>query len=240
MGGTIRRACVVAVAVLAACEGDPPEPTWSVTDSLGIRIIASEPTGIALTVSPDPRLSLGTMDGDGPTQFFRVQDIELLPDSAIAVADQGSEEVRIFEADGTHRSTFGGEGYGPQEFRRLDMIEEGLDSLFVYDGGNDRVQVRTLAGEFGRTFRLEWFYSSLSPVHVAPDASILAITGRYMTELNGTGRVVDTALVSIYQPDGLLVDSLLRVPHNTRFVKQVGDYRTTIPAPFSTSAFSFL
>lgn len=227
---------MAAVWVASACDGSTAAPGWSARDSSGVQIVTSEPATATWALAPEPRLTLGSIDEGGAAQFFRIQDIELLPDSSIAVANRGSEEIRIFDASGRHMRSFGGSGRGPEEFVRLEMVEEGRDSLFTYDNGNDRLQVRDLSGGFGRTFRLEWFYGALFPVHVAPDGAVLAVTGRYMTELSGTGRVVDTALVSLYDPTGALVDSFVRLPHNERFVKQVGDMRTTIGAPFSASA----
>jgi hypothetical protein len=53
-----------------------------------------------------------------------------------------------------------------------------------------------------------------------------------MVQLPGTGIVVDTALVSLYDMDGHLVDSLARLPHNARFVARRGDMQTTLGAPF--------
>lgn len=228
--------CALLIIPLVACSETSPTPSSVVIDSAGIRIVTSEPTAPMWELSPEPVLALGVMDGEGPEQFYQIRDVEILTGGRIAVADRGSEEIRVFEPSGEHVVSFGGPGRGPEEFVRLEMIEEARDSLFIYDNGNDRIQVRDLDGRYGRGFRLDWISGSLIPVHVAEDAHVLSITGRYMTELEGVGRVVDTALVSLYTPDGALVDSLTRLAHNERFVRQQGVYRTTVGSPFSTWA----
>lgn len=91
-------------------------------------------------------------------------------------------------------------------------------------------------GQFGRSSWLEWFAGLLAPQAFAKDGRILAITARPMTELKGVGRILDSALVSSYDRDGMLIDSLLRIPHKERVVRREGIYQTTVGAPFSTGA----
>lgn len=130
----------------------------------------------------------------------------------------------------------GREGPGPREFRGLDVIQDVGDSLFTYDSGNDRIGVRRLDGTFVRSYRLEWFRGSLFPEDLSVPGRTIAVTARYMTELVGTGVVVDTSLVSIYDETGRLIDSVATLPHNARFVKQAGEMRTTVGAPYAENA----
>lgn len=221
---------------LVACGGSRGSDPWTRVDSAGVEIVVSDPDSPRWTGELDLLLSLGTVAGGGPTDFFGVKDVELIDSAMVAVANAGTEEVRLFSLDGTHLRSFGRGGRGPAEFVRLQMVEEWGDSILTYDGGNDRIGVRDLEGALGRTFRLEWFGGSLFPVDVTPSGHLLAVTARYMTELQGTGRVVDTSLVSLYDLEGALLDSVARLPHNVRFVKQVGDMRTTVTAPLSAVA----
>lgn len=68
-------------------------------------------------MSDTPVLQIGVVVGDERQQLFRVQDIERLSDGGFAVANAGSAELKIFNADGSHRVTAGGPGDGPSEFR---------------------------------------------------------------------------------------------------------------------------
>ena len=110
----------------------------------------------------------------------------------------------------------------------------GATAIRSYDGGNERLSVWTRSGSFGRSFNLEWFAGSLFPVD-ANSEEILAVTARYMTELDGSGLVVDTALVSLYDLGGHLNDSIARLPHNERVVHRQGNWQTTLGAPFSAA-----
>ncbi len=197
----------------------------------------------------EPVLEIGAVDDGGPAQLYRVRDVALLPDGALAVANQGSEELRLFAPDGAFRGAVGGRGHGPAEFDGLSMVEVFGDSLLVYDGGNQRVSVRRLDGTLVRTFRLDWFDGILFPVALlepppaadpaadpAGRPTILAVTARYMSQLRGTGLVVDTALVSLYGMTGALIDSVVRVPHNARAVQRVGNLQTTLGAPYTAGA----
>jgi len=116
------------------------------------------------------------------------------------------------------------------------LVEEWGDSLVTYDEGNDRLQVRSADGRFGRSFRLEWSSGALLPADVSPTGLILGVTGRYMTQLEGDGHVVDTALVSLHDLSGALLDSVARLPHNERFVSRGGAFQTTVGYPFATWA----
>jgi hypothetical protein len=70
-----------------------------------------------LLASPTPLLQIGVATGAEELQLFRVSDVKRLSDGAIAVANGGSRELRLYEADGRHRATAGGAGRGPSEFR---------------------------------------------------------------------------------------------------------------------------
>lgn len=237
MRPTLRTYAILSAASLCAgCQNGATEARWSTTDSAGISIVLSEPAGASRGELVDPILSLGTVDGGGPFDFFQIRDVEIIGGDRIAVANAGSEEVRIFDLEGRHLGSFGRAGRGPREFLRLQMVEDMGDSLLIYEAGNDRVSVRAMDGTFGRSFHLEWFHGLLFPVHLSAEHGILAVTARHMTELAGTGIVVDTSLVSRYDLEGQLLDSLARLPHNQRFVRQVGDLRTTVGAPFTVGA----
>ncbi|HUP52206.1 MAG TPA: hypothetical protein VM198_07010 [Longimicrobiales bacterium] len=226
----------VGLLTVAACRGGAPAELWTEVDSAGVRIVTSDPDAAAAEPALELLLSIGTVGGGGPHELHRVRDVEIVGTDRIAVANAGSEEIRMFDLEGRFLGSFGGEGRGPEELRGLAMVQDLGDSLYAYDSGNDRVSVRRLTGEFERSFRLEWFSGILFPVDISPSGSILAVTARHMTELTGSGTVVDTSLVSVYDLEGRLVDSVARLPHNERFVQQVGNMRTTVGAPFADEA----
>lgn len=94
-------------------------------DSAGIRIVTSVGSHVldsVWSVSTVPRLEIGTLDGPEATRLFRVADAVRLPGGGIAVADGGSQEIRVFGADGRHLASFGGQGDGPGEFQMINTL----------------------------------------------------------------------------------------------------------------------
>lgn len=251
-GRRLRALALPAAAVLiGGCDasGSGEDARWQVRDSAGVELVTSAVTPAQWALEADPILEIGAVDATGPTQLYRVLDVAILPDGGLAVANQGSEELRIFAADGTHRGSFGGEGHGPAEFDGLARVDVFGDSLLTWDGGNQRLSVRRLDGTLARTFLLDWFDGILFPVALlqpsgapagaagpAVRPTVLTVTARYMSQLRGTGLVIDTALVSVYDMAGALIDSIVRIPHNARAVQRVGNLQTTLGAPYTAGA----
>lgn len=147
--------------MLGAAACDRPQQAAAhpaVRDSAGIEIIESPQPLWRETdqwrLAAEPALRLG--HGEDPAhQFAGIRSAVRLRDGGIVVADGGSEEIRIFDADGRHRNTAGGKGGGPGEFRSLRWVGLHGDSIVSYDSGGRRVSVFTGAGAFVRSVPLE-------------------------------------------------------------------------------------
>ena len=63
-------------------------------------------------------LRIGTLEGEGPDQFGQVAALKVDAQGRIYVLDYLSQDIRVFEADGSHSHTIGGPGEGPGEFMR--------------------------------------------------------------------------------------------------------------------------
>ncbi len=139
--------------------GTPDAPQYGVRDSAGIRI-AENPqpapdSRLGWTASAEPLLSIGTTDGDSTFQLFRVADATRLADGRIVVANGGSLELLVFDAEGNHIGSWGGEGEGPGEFARLNRVRPWAgDSLIAADPGRGRVSILDSQGRHGRTVNL--------------------------------------------------------------------------------------
>lgn len=222
--------------LLAACHPVDTASRWTVADSAGVEVVTNVGDPSTWRLSEKPLFSLGTVNGEGPTQFYQVNDIAFLPDGGFVVANQGSEQLRFFSAEGRFRFSVGYPGNGPKEFKGLAMVELYGDSLLTYDGGNDRISVRTLEGSFARSFRLEWS-SGIPPLTVLllGARGVVSIAVRPMSQLNHSGLNVDTVLVSHYDIEGRFVDSIQRLPYVSRVVHLEGNVQTTLPFPFHVS-----
>ena len=145
---------VVSILGLSACERDSAA-TVTVTDSAGIRLTLSPdvPTTFA-EIDPEPVLSLGGPNAEGPTQFYQIQHVRIDPQDRLWVADGQSGELRIFEPDGSYWKTRGGRGEGPGEFVRIRLLGSFRgDSVAVWDDANGRLTLFDGEGEFVRTER---------------------------------------------------------------------------------------
>lgn len=144
---------VLVTTAWVGCVGSGPQDRPAgvvVTDSAGVSIVDNGP--LPATEAGDLLVAIteiGVLEGEPEYQLFRVSDAKRLDDGAIAVTNSGTRELRIYEADGTHRVTAGGAGEGPGEFRYPS-------TLVILPGDTIQVQDRmdrvyfTSDGEFLR------------------------------------------------------------------------------------------
>ena len=78
-------------------------------------------------------------NGRPATQLEGVVGVARLSSGHIAVANRGTNDIRIFDARGRIVATFGQTGGGPGEFRRIEMVGRSGDTAWFYDGGLRRV-----------------------------------------------------------------------------------------------------
>lgn len=158
---TVRRALAVILAggLLSACGGQEEQASVGVvvTDSAGITIVDNGPLDATLVLETpsEPTLAIGVLEGATELQLFRVSDVKRLSDGSIAIANAGTQELRIFNADGSHRVTAGGSGQGPSEFRYPSaLVVLPGDTVMVQDF-LDRVYF-TADGDFVRRTVMDW------------------------------------------------------------------------------------
>jgi len=159
--------CIAALftLALAACQADRPGLQVMVTDSSGVRITITE--GAERTFAeadPQPIVTLGGADVEGPTQFFDIRGVHVDSRGNLWVADGGSAEVRLFRPDGSHWKTVGGRGGGPGEFQRIRLLGAFRgDTVAFWDDDNARLTLLDPDGELVRTISLRACLSTQSP-----------------------------------------------------------------------------
>lgn len=131
---------------LTACADATSETGWTVdvsTRADGATLVTNTPPADAApTWQLEEELRIGTVDGSGPDAFGQIRGLAALADGGVAVLDAQSQEVRIFDAAGMHRATFGGRGGGPGEFQgAFGLMLSGDDLLWVPDHTAARVSV---------------------------------------------------------------------------------------------------
>ena len=152
---TLLGVAVLAVAAVpTGCDGGSGGGGGAVTviDSAGVTITLSADQGTTyVTVDPEPRVSLGGPNAEGPTQFFRIDRVVFVGDE-LWVADGQSAELRVFDAQGAHVRTLGGRGDGPGEFMLLRLLGVFAgDSVAAADQRTGQLTVYTADGVRART-----------------------------------------------------------------------------------------
>jgi hypothetical protein len=154
-------AAIVTAIALAACGADtnaPPEQLgYTVRDSAGVAIVENTEPEWGDTdgwrISPEPRLTIGVMDGPQEYMFFRARVARQLDDGRLLVTNMGTSEVRFYDAQGTFINASGSEGEGPGEFMSLGFTwVTDTDSVYLYDNRLRRFSVLDHHGVFARTF----------------------------------------------------------------------------------------
>ncbi len=105
----------------ASCDRSTrPERDFVVRDSAGVTVVENRrpqpDMQLGWEIGAAPSLSVGGAVDDPAHDLFNVTDATRLADGAIVVADAGSGELRVFDASGVHRDSWGGRGEGPGEF----------------------------------------------------------------------------------------------------------------------------
>lgn len=157
---SIASACLALLAATAACGGDAAASASLVTDSAGVRIVQSEQPawedGEGWTVGDAPSLDIGVVEGDAAYQLNAVRSVDRLADGGILVADGGTQQVRLFGADGRHLRSMGREGGGPGEFRTLSWAGVGpADTVLAWDGREKRLTVFAPDGSLVRAVKAQ-------------------------------------------------------------------------------------
>lgn len=132
--GTLRTVLPIALLVaVAACGADASR------DPGDTELDAAGPVP-EWSLSAEPLVRIGRVEGDPAYLFQRIRSVALLPDGGVAVGDLGSLTIRLFDARGGLVGQMGGPGEGPGELewlRHLELLPP--DTLVVHDPGSMRM-----------------------------------------------------------------------------------------------------
>jgi hypothetical protein len=189
MKDTVRFASMALCAglVLAGCGDDAASRAAAmgpvVRDSAGIEIVESAAPlwGDDQTwrVSEQPALEIGMLDGPEEYQLDQVRGAVRLRDGTLAVADGGSQRIRLYDPQGRHLRDLGGRGEGPGEFGSLSLVRPFRgDSIAAWDARQKRLTVFDATGGLGRVATVEGIAGWLVPaIGWLEDGSIVVTPG---------------------------------------------------------------
>ena len=236
-------AAAALLAATAACgDGANPgslTPAPVLRDSAGVRI-AENPrpqkgSRLGWEFGPEPVVRIGSADGEDPYLFHRVWDMTTLGDGRIAVADAGSEELRVFDSTGVHLATWGGRGEGPGEFQSLWAVARWPgDSVAAWEFHSERgVSIFDSEGNLGRILRYATA-STRTDVTVLRTAAIL--TDHEVRSDRGSGLQVRQRLYEFLDAEGTVTASLGPIPASEMFESQRAGTTVWMEVPFTRSA----
>ncbi len=143
-----------AAAILAGCDAPAPG-VMATVDSAGISIVTNvSADDVRESVLSERLLEMGSLEGAPEHQFFRARDGVRLDDGRLVILNAGTQELRLYDADGGFLAAEGGEGEGPGEYTfPYRVVEFSGDSLLVYDLIQQRFTVVDDDLQLGRTFQ---------------------------------------------------------------------------------------
>jgi hypothetical protein len=239
MRNVIRHLVLASSVTAVACGGAADRaPTVTVRDSMGVEIIESAgphwAEGSGWTVSAEPTLSIGVMDGPEELQFSQIPNTFFLPDGGIVVANaRHPPELRVFGSDGSHRVSMGGAGGGPGEFTSVRWSLLMGDSIVAFDVGSPRLTFFSPDGDLlGSTpVRIPVSTSGNTLPYVIwtrlADGSLLASENRILP-LDARGRGRATFALMRTTTEGATPDTLLLIP-GAEYVEGAGGRPTAPP-----------
>jgi hypothetical protein len=196
----MRRALVVPITLLALSCDEPPE----LGDDLEM-----------WTLRRDPLVQIGVPDGDERYLLHNVQDVATFSDGRIAVANGGSQDIRIYGPDGAHLLTIGRAGDGPGEFRSLASVDvTAADSIIAFDSGLRRVSVFDGSGVYARSWSFESPGRGIYPskARAFDDGTVLVAFLRGRMPGDPPGLFRELAPVVRYSPDGEKLGAIAQLP----------------------------
>ena len=167
--GAFTWSLMLGLCMSAGCgDGASSEAEGDDRDSTGVRIVENprpaDDSRLPWRIGTQPSVSIGEFEGDDPYILHEANDAVMLPDRRVVVANTATDEIRLYDAEGLHQTTWGGTGGGPAEFQALAGIALWPgDSILAWEprrsssgradpwGGS----VFDLVGNLGRSFRIE-------------------------------------------------------------------------------------
>lgn len=206
----MRFALPALVVLLTACEARPTAE-WEVRDSAGIRVVLNHQDADELSppvsLADTPSLVIGTAEGAGETDFYRIADVAQIGEALIAIADGDSNQVRLFNLEGDFVRLVGREGDGPGEFRAVRRIGQFGDTLWVFDSALRRLTLFDGRDDVVATREVGFFPigsrdRSLGDVRLTRDGEIVGTDWSHMSQGTSPSISIDTAYWAVVRPDG--------------------------------------
>jgi hypothetical protein len=134
------------------------------------------------------KITKGFSEGD-QNYFWHIDDLCCDDENNLYVADAGWNKIFKFNQNGKFLISFGGEGYGPGEFRtapRLGHFSVSIGNdrrIYIFDPGNGRLSVFSKNGKFKKSFASPTYYGDKVQVNKNGDIYLNSDSGEYVIDI---------------------------------------------------------
>lgn len=222
---------LLAVASCADAQRTASPPT--VSDSAGIRIVTNaRPTNVAATIAASPTFEIGG-GADAASDLAGVVAAVRLADGRVAIAEQSTRSVKLFDTRGRFVRALGRQGGGPGEFSAITRLEllDG-DSLAAYDGLRGTLSVFDTTGRLLRTSRLVTGMGGLQLTGMLADGRMILTRG-YNPMFSRTSRLErDSISYVMAAPGREALDTIATVAGSDIYLFAGTDFSSRNPLPF--------
>lgn len=136
--------------IFISCEQQKREWKGTIEEVDGVTVVKNpkEPMYGKDVLSLEEELTIGkTKEGEEPV-FTVISGIQVDSKGNIYVLDGRARRVRVFDKDGKHIRSFGGQGQGPGEFQLAnDIVLTPDETIMILDRGNYRLSFFSQEGE---------------------------------------------------------------------------------------------
>ena len=219
-----------------------------VRDSAGITIVENTAplwsAADAWVVVDSPTVQIGGDETNPLQDLSQISGAMRLKDGRLVVVNGATSEIRFYSPSGGHLSTTGRKGQGPGEFQMpAGLWPVAGDSLLVVDALARRVTVIAPDGSTPRTYTLGGVsgapipvggrVSMALPVGWFPDGGVLGMEQAFVINDPRTDSYRDTVNYLRFGPDGMITDSLARIPgiEMTAMALSFGGQTFNTPSP---------
>lgn len=195
----------------------------------------------AWTLSENPILALGVIEGEPHLQFYRVFSALQLENGFIVVSNSGTQELRFFDQNGDYLKSVGRSGQGPGDFGALSSMRlyQNTDGTFtVNDNSNKRVQVFDSNGELVSVHVIERIPDAGNPTlsGIFTDGGVLlwSVFGNPALQGNPGELIQKENGFHRLKPDFTYDGLIFKVPSRPRFVSEYNGRRSFPQIPLTS------
>jgi hypothetical protein len=216
---------------LAACADAGARQTAIITDSAGVSLVESRDAaweeGEEWRLDTVPAVTIGgDEEGEAVYDLLQVSDAVRLGSGSIALINNGTSQIRIYDAAGKHLRTVGRAGDGPGEFRAMETLDRSAgDTLYTYDYMLRRLSSIAPDGRFlgSKPLRAEVEGAFLQPMARLADGS-WASTAQVFSAEGETGVRRDSLTVLRLSPGfDSIADTIGRFAATEMYISRGGE-----------------